>query len=72
MTSDPASASPAQPPARPRLPLAPLLFFLGLGLLLLSWLGFMGYYVLVKAKQPQPQPEVRLPGRLPAAPEHSP
>jgi hypothetical protein len=32
-----------------------------LGTLLLSWLGFMGYYVFVKAKQPQPIPEVRMP-----------
>ncbi|MBK9139583.1 MAG: hypothetical protein IPM17_12605 [Verrucomicrobia bacterium] len=46
---------------RPRLPLAPALFLLGLGTLLLSWLGFMGYYVFVKAKQPQPIPEVRMP-----------
>ncbi len=51
------------------LPLAPRLFFLGLGLLLTSWLAFMGYYVFVKAKQPQPQPEIRAPGRpLPAPP----
>lgn len=43
--------------ARRRLPLAPLLFFLGLGTLLLSWMGFMSYYVFVKAKQPKPIPE---------------
>jgi hypothetical protein len=59
------------PERRRRLPLAPALFFLGLGTLLLSWLVFMSYYVLVKSKQPRPVPELRLPpaaGTNPAAP----
>lgn len=68
MSNDPASAGEGdrRPPAgnpspRPQLPLAPKLFLLGLGTLLLSWLGFMSYYVFVKARQPQPVPEWRLP-----------
>jgi hypothetical protein len=57
----PVVSRPADSPERRRLPLAPLLFFLGLGALLLSWFGFMGYYVLVKARQPKPVPEVWAP-----------
>jgi hypothetical protein len=71
MNPNPAAQTASQVAAQTRVPLAPVLFFLGLGLLLVSWLGFMGYYVFVKSKQPQPQPEVRALGRPPAAPEPS-
>ena len=43
------------------------LFFLALGTLLASWIGFMAYYVLVKAKHgPTPDSAWDQPTRTPA------
>lgn len=55
----------APPPARRPTPPGPRWILAGLGLLFLSWLVFMGYYVWKVRRQPPPVPAFEQPAAPP-------